>query len=77
MLHVVGIHGADLVASRSSQNLDDLDQLVDTRLTGEQRLTEHKLSHDTASGPDICERQTGQPETSIRCCEVYVPIFVV
>jgi len=61
VFHVVGVHGADLVASRSSQNLDDLDQLVNTRLTGEQRLTEHKLSHDTASGPDIYKKQAGQP----------------
>jgi hypothetical protein len=53
VFHVVGVHGADLIASRSSQDLDDLNQLVDTRLTREQRLTEHELSHDTASRPDI------------------------
>jgi hypothetical protein len=53
VFHVVGVHGADLIASRSSQDLDDLNQLVDARLTREQRLTEHELSHDTASRPDI------------------------
>jgi hypothetical protein len=53
VLHVVGVHGADLVASRGSQDLDDLDQLIDTRLAREQRLTKHELSHNTTSGPDI------------------------
>jgi hypothetical protein len=65
VFHVVGVHGADLVASGSSQDLNNLDQLVNTRLTGEQRLTKHELSHNTASGPDICRRQKGQPGTSI------------
>lgn len=53
VFHVVGVHGANLVASRSSQDLDDLDQLVNTRLTREQGLAEHELSHDTTSRPDI------------------------
>ena len=53
VFHVVGVHGANLIASGSSQDLDDLNQLVDTRLTGEQRLAKHELSHDAASGPDI------------------------
>jgi hypothetical protein len=34
VFHVVGVHGADLVASGSSQDLNNLDQLVNTRLTG-------------------------------------------
>ena len=54
VLHIVGVHGADLLAGRSSQNLDDLNQLVDARLSLEKRLAEHELSHDTSSGPDIC-----------------------
>lgn len=53
MLHVVGVHGADLVSCGCAQHLDDLNELVDTRLTGEQRLSQHELSHDTASRPDI------------------------
>lgn len=53
MFHVVGVHGANLIASGSSQDLDDLNQLVDTRLTGEQGLTEHELSHDTTSRPNV------------------------
>jgi hypothetical protein len=77
MFHVVGVHGADLIASGSSQDLDNLDQLVNARLTGEQRLTEHELSHDTASGPDIYRRQKGQSRASIWQCKLYVPIFVV
>ena len=57
MFHVVGVHGANLIASGSSQDLDDLNQLVDTRLTGEQGLTEHELSHDTTSRPNVCIRE--------------------
>jgi hypothetical protein len=37
VLHVVGVHGANLVASWSAQDLDDLDELVNTRLAWEQR----------------------------------------
>lgn len=39
MLHVVRVHGADLIASWGTKNLDNLDKLIDTRLSGEQRLT--------------------------------------
>ena len=30
VFHVVGVHGTDLVTSRGTQNLDDLDQLINT-----------------------------------------------
>lgn len=53
VLHVVGVHGANLLPSRRAENLDDLDQLVNTRFTWEQRLTKHQLGHDTSSGPHI------------------------
>lgn len=53
VFHVIGVHGADLVSRGCAKNLDDLDELVDTRLTGEQRLSQHELSHDTAGRPDI------------------------
>lgn len=53
VLHVIRIHGTDLVPRRSSQDLDDLDQLINARLAGEQRLTQHELRHDTSSGPYI------------------------
>lgn len=56
VLHVVGVHGADLLAGGSSQNLDDLDQLVDAGLSLEKRLAEHELSHDTSGGPDVCTK---------------------
>lgn len=35
VFHIVGIHGSDLLASRCTQNLNDLDQLINTRLAGE------------------------------------------
>ena len=41
MLHVVWIHGADLLTGWSSENLDDLDKLVYARLAGEERLSQH------------------------------------
>lgn len=53
VLHVIRVHCADLVASWSAQNFDDLDKLVDTRLAWEKRLTEHELCHDAAGGPHI------------------------
>lgn len=54
VLHVVGVHGANLLSSRRAEDFDDLNQLVNTRFTREQRLTKHQLSHDTSSGPHIC-----------------------
>lgn len=53
VLHVVRVHGTDLVSCGCTENLDDFDKLVDTRLTREQRLSEHELSHDTASRPHV------------------------
>lgn len=53
VLHVVGVHGADLLTRRRAQDLDDLDQLVDAGFAGEERLAEHEFRHHTASGPDV------------------------
>lgn len=53
VLHVVGVHGADLITGRRAQHLDDLDELVNTRLTREQGLSQHQLSHHTAGRPHI------------------------
>lgn len=49
VLHIVGVHSPDLLAGWCAKNLDDFDELVDTRFTGEERLTQHQLCHDTAS----------------------------
>lgn len=49
VLHVVGVHGPNLVASWGAQHLDDLDQLVNTRFAREERLTKHQLRHNTSS----------------------------
>lgn len=49
VLHVVWVHGPDLIPRWSTQNLDDLHELIDSGLSREQRLSEHQLSHDTAS----------------------------
>ena len=53
VLHVVGVHRADLVARGRAEHLDDLDQLVDAGLAGEQRLAQHQLGHHAAGGPHI------------------------
>ena len=53
VLHVVRVHGANLVPCRCAKNLDDFDELVDTRLTRKEWLSKHELSHDTAGRPYI------------------------
>lgn len=53
VLHVVWIHGADLVARRSSKDFDDLDELVDTRFAWKKWLAQHELCHHAACRPDI------------------------
>ena len=53
VLHVVGVHRANLVSCGCAENLDDLDELVNARLTGKERLPKHELSHDTAGRPYI------------------------
>lgn len=53
MLHVIGVHGANLLTGRGTEHLDDFHQLVNTGFTREERLTEHELSHHTASRPHI------------------------
>jgi hypothetical protein len=45
VLHVIRVHGTDLVARGCAENFDDLDKLIDTRFAGEQRLPEHELGH--------------------------------
>ena len=55
VLHVVRIHGPDLVARWRSKNLDDFNKLINTRLSGEQWLAKHELCHDTTSRPYICK----------------------
>lgn len=57
VLHVVRVHRANLVARGCAEDFDDLHKLIDARLTGEQWLTKHELSHNAASRPDIwCHR---------------------
>jgi hypothetical protein len=53
VLHVIRIHGANLLAGRRAQNLDNLDKLVNAGFARKERLTEHELSHDTSSRPHI------------------------
>lgn len=53
VLHVVGIHGSDLITSGSTQDLDDLYKLINARFSWKQWLSKHQFRHDTASRPDI------------------------
>ena len=56
VLHVVGVHGSDLLTGWSAQDLDDLDQLINAGFTWEERLSKHQLRHNATSRPDICGR---------------------
>lgn len=53
VLHVIGVHGANLLTGRGAEHLDDFHQLVDTRLTREERLAQHQFGHHTTSRPHI------------------------
>jgi hypothetical protein len=53
VLHVIGVHRADLVPGGCSEHFDDLHELVNTRLAREQWLSQHKLCHNATSGPNI------------------------
>ena len=39
VLHIIRVHGLDLLPRRRPQNLDDLHQLINATLAGEQGLT--------------------------------------
>ena len=49
VLHVIGVHGANLLTSRGAEHLDDFHQLVDARLTREERLAQHQFGHHATS----------------------------
>jgi hypothetical protein len=49
MLHIIRVHRLNLLASWSAQDLNDLHQLVDATLAGEQRLAQHQLCHHATS----------------------------
>lgn len=53
VLHVVRVHGPNLITGWRSQDLDNFHQLVDARLSREQRLAKHQLGHDAASRPNV------------------------
>lgn len=50
---VIWVHGLYLFFRWSSQNFDDLDELVNTAFTWENWLTQHEFSDNTADGPNI------------------------
>ncbi len=75
VLHVVGVHGANLLTRGSPKNFDDLDELIYAGLSREQGLTEHKLCHHTTRGPDIYKERV-----SVECKRgksYSLPILVV
>ena len=60
VLHVIWIHGADLLSRGRAQYLDDFHQLVNPRLAWEQWLAQHQLCHHAASRPYICTSIVGK-----------------
>ncbi len=75
VLHVVRVHGSDLFPSGRPQDLDDLDELVDARLSGEERLSQHELGHNAPGGPDVCFRVSLCRQGNL--WKVCLPILVV
>ena len=45
-LRVVRVHGVNLISTWCAQHFDDFYKLVDTRISGKQRLSEEELSDD-------------------------------
>ena len=43
----------NLVAGWSAQDFNDLDQLIDARLSGEEGLAEKEFGHDAADWPNV------------------------
>lgn len=54
VFHVVRVHGANLLTGRSSEDFDNLNELVNARFAREEGLSEHQFCHDAASGPNVC-----------------------
>lgn len=50
---VVWIHLLNLISSRRSQYFDDLNQLIDARVSGEDWLPQQQFGQHTARTPDI------------------------
>lgn len=71
VLHVVRVHRLDLLAGGCAQDLDDLDELIDAALSGEEGLAQHKLSHDAPGGPYVdVGRVVGRTENELGCAVV-------
>lgn len=65
---VVRVHGLDLILSGSSQNLDDLDQLVHSRFSWEYGLTHQEFSYNTTDRPNVDNISVFcTPEDQLRC----------
>lgn len=55
MLDITRIHLQDLILRRRPQDLDDLDELVDSARTREEDGTAEEFAEDAAGGPEVCE----------------------
>jgi len=56
MFHIVRVHCPNLIPGWSSENFDDLYQLIDPRFAREKWLPKHQLCHDAPRGPDIFQK---------------------
>ena len=52
-LGVVRVHLLDLFSGRRAQDFDDLDELIDAGIAGEDRLTEHQFGKYASCAPDV------------------------
>lgn len=53
VLFVFWVHSKNLVSLRSSEDLDNLDELVNSTFSWEYRLSKHEFSDDTSDSPDV------------------------
>ena len=56
VLHVIRIHGTNLLSRGCAEYFDDLDELVDAGLAGEKWLPQHQFGHDTTGRPHVCPK---------------------
>lgn len=54
-LRIVWIHFAYLFSCRCAQDLDDLHQLIDTRVAREDGLAQQQLGQNATGTPHICK----------------------
>lgn len=77
MLHIVWVHGSNLISSWRPKHFDDLHQLVNARFSRKQGLAQHQLRHNASGRPYIYSPLALPWSSSSIAAEENIPIFVV